>query len=144
MAANRVHQQRALPRATTSNLPAALAIAAVIVGLSALLPLIQSSDATTTNGRLQELGHQQEEWEIRLHELQVEVATLGGLERIEAEATNRFNLVIPRETFYLPLEHPLPSNHVIPMRFLPSQEQPGDLPQEDSILENFFGWLPIP
>ena len=122
----------------------ALAIAAVIVGLSALLPLIQSSGATTTNGRLQELGHRQEEWEIRLHELQVEVATLGGLEKIEVEATNRFNLVIPKETFYLPVEHPRPSNHVIPMRFLPLQEQPDDLPQEDSILESFFGWLPIP
>ena len=144
MAANKVHQQRALPRATTSNLPAALAIAAVIVGLSALLPLVQSSGATTTNGRLQALGHRQEEWEIRLHELQVEVATLGGLERIEAEAKNRFNLVLPRETFYLPLEHPLPSNRVIPMRFLPSHEQPDDLPEEDSILESFFGWLPIP
>jgi cell division protein FtsL len=123
--------------------PLALTVAAVTVGLAALLALMQSSDATTTSARVQRLQDQLADWEARTQELQVEVATLGGLERIEREATERLKMVPATETIYVTVDEPGPEPARLPSRFLPpSQARP--TPGGDTLWDKIFGWLPWP
>ena len=125
------------------GLPLVLTIAAVGVGLAALLALIQSSDATTTSARVQRLEEQLTDWEARTQELEVEVATLGGLERIEQEARERLGMVTPEDTIYVTIDEPGPEPARLPSRFLPPP-QPRATSGGDSFWEKLFGWLPWP
>ena len=125
------------------GLPLVLTMAAVGVGLAALLALIQSSDATTTSARVQRLEDQLTDWEARTQELQVEVATLGGLERIEREARERLKMVTPEDTIYVTIDEPGPEPARLPSRFLPPP-QPSGTSGGDSLWEKLFGWLPWP
>ena len=124
------------------NLPVLLTVCAVAVGLAALIPLIQSSLATTTNSNVQRLEQEQIDWEARLHELELDVATLGSLDRIESEATSRLHMTPPKETRYITVDVPAPEQRRLPSRFLPpepAQKEPGP-----SIWKRLFGWLPLP
>ncbi len=126
-----------------ASLPLALTIAAVGVGLAALLALIQSSDATTTSGRVERLKERLADWEARTQELQMEVATRGGLERIEREARERLGMVPAQETIYVTVDEPGPEPAKLPSRFLPPSRPRRPL-ESDSLWEKLFGWLPWP
>ena len=125
------------------SLPVAITIAAIAIGLAALLPLIQSSDATTINARIQRLQQELADWEARGQELEVTVATLAGLERIEKEAARRFNMVQAQDTIYLTLDVAEPQPRQLPSRFLP-QIQPPPQAETQSIWDKLFGWIPWP
>jgi len=134
------HWPERVPR---PSLAVVVIIAAIAVGLAALFPLIQSSGATTTNGRLQRLRQEQADWEALSQELEVEVATLGGLERIEQEAKRRFQMVPAQETIYLPVDVAGPEPPKLPSRFLPQPERPPPA-KGSSIWDKLFGWIPWP
>lgn len=124
------------------SLPVLLTVCAVAVGLAALIPLIQSSVATTTNSNVQRLEQERIDWEARLHELELDVATMGSLDRIEREAISRLRMTPPKETRYITVDVPAPEQRRLPSRFLPPEpapEEPGP-----SIWERLFGWLPVP
>ena len=74
--------------ARSPNLPVMLTIAAMVIGLAALLPLVQNSGATTTAGKITQLEQQKTAEQAKLRELELNVATLGSLDRIEHEAKN--------------------------------------------------------
>jgi cell division protein FtsL len=119
-----------------------LILAAMIVGLAALLPLVQSSGATTTAGNIRRLEQEREDMQARLQELEVRVAGLGSLSRIEHEATTRLKMVKPQEVHYIRVDAPAPAPHRLPSRYLP---QPADSSSAGSSLwEDVFGWLPLP
>ncbi len=124
------------------SLPVLLILCAVVVGLAALLPLIQSSGATTTNGNIQRLEQERGDWKARLHELELEVATLGSLERIEKEAALRFKMVPPQETRYITVDVPAPEERRLPSRFLPPE--PKKELSQSSLWDRLFGWIPLP
>ena len=136
-------QKSALPRVSTTSLPLVLIAAAVVIGLAALLPLIQSSGATTTSGRLQNMEQARADWVARLQELQVEVATLGGLERIEQEAVTRLKMVPAQETIYLKVDAPRPESRKLPSRFLPTSTTTEES-EDETLWDKLFGWLPLP
>ncbi len=139
--AHRTRHPSAIPQALRSpSLPLLMTLAALAVGVAALLPLLQSSGATTTNGNVQRLEQIHADWQARVNELEVEVATLGGLERIEKEAISRFKMVAPTETVYITVPVPAPQPQRLPSRFLPAQEEPG--PAKKSWWDRLFGWLP--
>jgi len=124
------------------SLPVLLTVCAVAVGLAALIPLIQSSVATTTNSNVQRLEQERIDWEARLHELELDVATMGSLDRIEREAISRLRMTPPKETRYITVDVPAPEQRRLPSRFLPPEptpEEPGP-----SIWHRLFGWLPVP
>ena len=127
------------------SLPVAITVAAIAIGLAALLVLIQSSDATTVNARIQGLQQELADWEARSQELEVAVAASGGLERIEEEAARRFNMVPAKDTIYLTVEGPEPEPRRLPSRFLP-QPQPTPAPESktSSVWDKLFGWIPWP
>lgn len=137
--------QRREPRAIgagASTLPVVLIIAAMIVGMAAFLPLVQSSGATTTGGNIRRLEQEREDWSARLQEQEITVAELGSLTRIEQEARTRLKMAPPEEVHYIRVDAPAPAPHRLPSRYLP--EQPGHTDAGSSLWEDAFGWLPIP
>jgi cell division protein FtsL len=107
-----------------ASLPVILLIAAMIVGLAALLPLVQSSGATTTAGSITQLQQQHDDWQARLEEEQAKVAQLSSMNTIRQEATTRLKMVEPAEKHYITVDAPAPAPDPLPSRFLPQQKQP--------------------
>ena len=136
--------ERAAPRSEGRqlSLPSLMTICLVVIGLAGLLPLIQSSQVTSTSSNVRQLERASNDWEARLQELQAEVAFLGSLDRIEKEARERLGMVPPSETIYITVDTPAPETQLVPLRFLPPKnEQP---PQEDSWWESLLDKLPLP
>lgn len=125
------------------NLPVVLIVAAMVVGVAALLPLVQSSESTSTAGDIRQLEEQRTGWQTQLQELEIEVAGLGSLDRIEKEARTRFKMTVPESTVYIPVGAPPPEARKIPSRYLP-QRSSAEPTSGSSIWEDIFGWLPLP
>jgi cell division protein FtsL len=126
----------------TPSLPVVLILAAVIIGVAALLPLVQSSGATSTEGDIRRLEQQNTDWRARVRALELEVAGLGSLNRIEQEATQRLKMAPPKQTEYIRVDAPGPEPHRLPSRYLPPS--PALEPGDSSLLEDLFGWIPRP
>lgn len=121
------------------TLPVFLILASVAIGVAALLPLIQSSSATDTAGEVRALENQRTDSQARLRALELEVAGLGSLSRIEAEAAARFKMGPPKERYYIGIDAPAPEAHKIPSRYLP--EQPEKSSDSSSLIEDLLDWL---
>jgi cell division protein FtsL len=133
----------ALPGAArASTLPIVLIIAAMIVGLTAMLPLVQSSGATSIAGSVQRLQEDKAALQARLRELETEVATLGSLGRIQQEAKVRLEMEQPKDVRYIRVDLPPPADRRLPSRFLPPQQEPVPANDDSSLWEKLFGWLP--
>jgi cell division protein FtsL len=126
----------------SSNLPIVLVIAALLVGMAALLPLVQSSRVTTTGGSIRQLEQEKQDWQARLQEQEVKVAQLGSLARIEAEAAARFKMVKPKDVRYVRIDAPAPAPHRLPSRFAPADHAAPE--NGGSLWQNLTGWLPLP
>ncbi|MCH8051361.1 MAG: hypothetical protein IIC86_05015 [Chloroflexi bacterium] len=141
MAANR-QGSSAIPEVLQdTNLPVILILVTLVVGIAALLPLVQTSLATSTGGNVSRLEQLREDWQARLHEQEVNVARLGSLDRIESEAQERLKMVAPDSVTYLRVDAPAPAPQRIPSRYLSEEEGPVE---GESLWEEFFGWLPLP
>src|SRR5438093_10898138 len=123
----------------STTLPVLLILAAMVIGIAALLPLVQSSGATTTAGNIQALEQEKTSWQAQLRELETQVATLGSLNRIEAEARDRLGMEPPQVTHYITVDVPPPESQKLPSRFLPNEHPK---PQsESSLWKDLFGWM---
>lgn len=141
MAANR-QGSSAIPEVLQdSNIPVILIMATLVVGIAALLPLVQTSLATSTGGNVSRLEQMREDWQARLHEQEVRVAELGSLDRIEREAKVRLKMVAPDSVTYLRIDAPAPAPHKLPSRYLPDEKEPVE---SGSLWGDLFGWLPLP
>ena len=127
--------------AHSSSLPIVLTVAAMVIGFAAMLPLIQSSGATSTAGNIERLQQERTGLQARLRELEIDVATLGSLGRIETEAKTRLGMEKPKEIHYIPVAMPPPDERKLPSRFLPP-ERPARAADESSLWDDIFGWLP--
>lgn len=141
MATVRKEQRSALETAQAAgSLPVILIMAAIVIGFTALLPLIQSSGATSTAGEIQRLQQERQDWQARLHELEVDVATLGSLARIESEARSRLGMTRPTKVHYITVDAPPPADRKLPSRFLPPETR--TIEADKSLWDSMFGWLP--
>ncbi len=76
MAANR-QRSSAIPEVLQdSNIPVILILVTLVVGIAALLPLVQTSLATSTGGNVSRLEQLREDWQAQLHEQELRVAQL--------------------------------------------------------------------
>ena len=141
MAANRQGSSAVPDVLQDSNIPVILILVTLVVGIAALLPLVQTSLATSTGGNVARLEQLREDWQTRLHEQEVNVAELGSLSRIESEAQERLKMVAPDSVTYLLVDAPAPAPRGIPSRYLSEEEGPVE---GESLWEEFFGWLPLP
>ena len=137
--------ERPAPRAKGRPLgmPVVLTIALVAVGLAGLLPLLQSSQATTIGYNIRQLEHQRNDWEARIHELEAEIASLAALDRIEKEAGQRLNMQAPEHTVYLTVDVVSPESQPIPDRFLPPKKQES-AKEDQSWWQSLLDLLPFP
>ena len=124
-----------------TNIPVILIVAALIVGVAALLPLVQTSLATSTGGNVSRLEQLREDWQARLHEQEIRVAELGSLGRIEREAKVRLKMVAPDSVTYLRVDAPPPAAQKLPSRYLSSEKEPVE---SGSLWGDLFGWIPLP
>ena len=124
------------------SLPIILILAAMIVGVAALLPLVQSSGATSTAGDIRALEQAKTDWRARVRALELEVAGLGSLNRIEQEATQRLKMTPPKETHFIRIDVPAPEPRRLPSRYLPRSAEPEE--SGSSVFETLFGWIPRP
>lgn len=125
------------------NLPVVLIVAAMVVGIAALLPLVQSSESTSTAGDIRRLEEERTAWQTQLQELEIEVAGMGSLDRIEKEARTRFKMTTPEHTEYIPVDAAPPEARKIPSRYLPKGTV-AEPTSGSSVWEDVFGWLPLP
>ena len=132
-----------LTRPHANNLATALIIAIVAIGLAAVVPLTQFSGSTVTNARLQQLSQEKADWNARIHEIQVDIATMGGLSHIATQAQYRFQMVQPDESIYIEVDSSIPSSEAMPSRFMDTGSPDRQI-EEDSLVEKLFGWIPIP
>ena len=141
MAANR-QDSSAMPEVLQdSNIPVILILVTLVVGIAALLPLVQTSLATSTGGNVSRLEQLREDWQARLHEQEVSIARLGSLDRIESEAKVRLKMVAPDSVTYLRVDAPAPAPNKLPSRYLSDEKEPVE---SESLWEDLFGWLPLP
>ncbi|UCH86192.1 MAG: septum formation initiator family protein [Dehalococcoidia bacterium] len=140
-----VADERSAPRAKGRPLgmPVVLTIALVAVGLAGLLPLLQSSQTTTTGYSIRQLERQRNDWEARSHELEAEIASLAALDRIEREARERLHMEAPKDTLYLTVDVPRPESQPVPDRFLPPEKQEG-VEEDRSWWQSLLDLLPFP
>jgi cell division protein FtsL len=139
MATARKHGPAASGMLRSPTLPTLLTIAAVVIGVAALLPLIQSSSTTSTAGEIRDLEVERNDTRARLRALELEVAGLGSLARIEREAAARFKMGPPKAQHYIAVDAPAPEQRKIPSRYLPDQ-----LPEssdDQSIVEDIADWM---
>ena len=118
-----------------------LILVTLVVGIAALLPLVQTSLATSTGGNVSRLEQLREDWQARLHEQEVSIARLGSLDRIESEAKVRLKMVAPDSVTYLRVAAPAPAPNKLPSRYLSDEKEPVE---SESLWEDLFGWLPLP
>lgn len=124
------------------TMPTLLIISALVIGAAALLPLVQSSLATSTNGNVRRLEQDRNDWQARIQELELEVATMAGLDRIEREARTNLKMVGPKETRYITVAAEPPEPRKLPSRYLPLDPEQGQ--SAPAIWERFLDWLPLP
>jgi hypothetical protein len=124
------------------SLAVALAVAAMIVGAAALLPLVQSSGSTATSGQIGRLQQEREDWRARLQEQEVRVAQLSSLAHIENEARTRLEMVEPESVRYILVPAAAPVPHRVPSRYLPEPTSPPDAGK--SVWDEILDRIPVP
>lgn len=139
----RTQRESTVPQSLRApGLPLILTVAIIVVGIAALLPLIQSSGATTTNGHIGQLEREQTDWQARVQEAEAQLAYLSSLNRVEQEAKKRFDMRPPEQVIYIAVPLPGPQQETLPARFLPPPAQ--EAPAGEAWSEKIFGWLPLP
>jgi len=123
------------------SMPMLLILVTLVIGAAALIPLVQSAIATSTNGKVHRLEQQRDDWQARIQELELGVATMAGLDRIERRAREELKMAEPRETRYIAVDAPAPEARKLPGRYLPEPDEKGAGP---SIWEQIVDWLPLP
>lgn len=107
--------------ALAHNLPFLVAVALVLVGVAAILPLRLSTSATTTSIGIQRLEQVKAYWQSCSRQLEERVATLAALERIEREARERLGMVPATGGLRIALGVRQQPAGRIPSRFLPPE-----------------------
>lgn len=141
MATNQRQETQAAPGILGfATMPIVLVLAAMIVGLAALLPLVQSSGATTAVGDITTLQRERDDWQTRLEEEQLKVAQMSSLNAVRTIAVERLQMGEADDIRYIVVDAPAPAADSVPSRLLPEEPQ---APQtNNSLLDDIIGLLP--
>ena len=118
-----------------------LVVAVGIVGLSAMLPVIQNSSATSAGFALQDLEGQQAQLEGEIRLLESDVARLTSLPRIERRALD-IGLTPGPSPYFVTVSEPGPAPAKLPAEYLPGPVRQGD--GTESWWQSLLRWLPLP
>lgn len=118
-----------------------LVVAVGIVGLSAMLPVIQNSSATSAGFALQDLEAQQAQLEGDIRLLESDVARLTSLPRIERRALD-IGLTPGPSPYFVTVDEPGPAPAKLPAEYLPGPVREGG--GTESWWRSLLKWLPLP
>jgi hypothetical protein len=90
----------------------------MLIGATAMLPVVQTSSATTTGFDIDLLEAQAARLESEIAALETETALLRSLDRVEARAAE-LGLVPVESPTYLSIDEPGPAPAKLPARFQP-------------------------
>lgn len=82
--------------------------------------MIQTSGATETGYRMQELERERQDWNSRIHQREAVIAGLSALPRIEQES-RKLGLEPAQAPVYLDVPVPAPDRLRLPARYAPAQ-----------------------
>jgi hypothetical protein len=102
--------------------------AAALVAAAALLPVVQSSTATSEGAETRRLERRRADVQAAIYAAQAEIAQLGSLERIDREARGRLGMAPAERTVMVEVRETAPAAGHVPARFLPPPA--ADQPQE--------------
>lgn len=114
-------------------------VAVLLAGLSAMLPVIQNSAATSRGFDIQASQARQAKLSGDVTLLESDVARLTSLSRIERRASE-IGLSPAPNPFYVTVTEPGPQPAKIPAELLPPRDAPRDAPAP--WWRSLFGWLP--
>ncbi|MCA9823000.1 MAG: hypothetical protein KC482_01825 [Dehalococcoidia bacterium] len=110
-------------------------------GIGAMLPVLETSVATTRGFDNQELTAERLELQGEIRQLEAELANFTSLQRIERRALN-LGLVPADDPIYVEISEPGPEPARIPAGLLP-QATP-ETAEPESWWGSLIGWLPLP
>ena len=101
-----------------------LLVAVVAIVIVALLQLVQTSEAATSNFAIQQLEEDRLEFRTRTSQLEAEIAALSSLSRIEQEARDRLGLepAAAQQSLKVNVAWPGADQQQLPTRFAPDEE----------------------
>lgn len=88
------------------------------VAIAALLPVLQTSDATATAARLRALDRERAGLQAQVRLQEAQVGELASLTRVEQAARERLQMTPARPTTVLEVTAP-PPDRLVPERYLP-------------------------
>ena len=100
----------------------------LVVGVSAMLPVIQSSAATSEGFRTQASQSDEARLNAQISQLETDVAQLTSLPRIQRRATE-LGLAPAENPIYVRVDEPGPAPAKIPSEYLPAPAPKTDLPE---------------
>lgn len=98
--------------------------AAGLVAAAALLPVVQSSNATSAGYETRQLERRKADLQASLYNAQSEIAEQGSLQRIDREARERLGMVPSARTVVLTIDDRPPAPWQVPSRFLVPEATP--------------------
>jgi Septum formation initiator len=99
-----------------------LVAAFVGLGLVGLLPVLESSSATTTGFTVTELEAQRDQLKSEVNQLESEVASFAALDYVERQATDRLGMVEPGERIFISVDKPAPALERLPSTYQASED----------------------
>ncbi|HEY8490892.1 MAG TPA: septum formation initiator family protein [Dehalococcoidia bacterium] len=117
------------------------ALLASVLGLAALLPVIQSSSVTTAGYRVRQLQQENARQEAEVAALEAEVARLSSRERIEQRARD-LGMVPVQDPLYIEVDAPGPGALHVPRRYTPPPPtaEPADRSWWEPLLDAVRFW----
>jgi hypothetical protein len=124
--------------------PLSLLLALGLVVAAMLLPVVQSSDATTTGYSIQKRSQELADLNARVYNTQAEIAQLDSTERVRKEAA-RLGLVQPSPgAVSIAIEAPAPDGVLMPRRFMPAPPPAAPAARHHSLFWKVLHIVPIP
>jgi hypothetical protein len=115
---------RARPAARGLRLPGFGTVAAsALVAAAALLPVVQSSNATTTAHDIRRLETRKADLQAAIYNAQTEIAQLGSLERIDHEARGRLGMTTASRSTVVQVSEASSAPRQVPARYLPQEDK---------------------
>lgn len=113
----------------------------LVVGVSAMLPVLQSSTATSEGFKTQESQAQESKLQGEISVMEAEVSQLTSLTRIQRRATE-MGLGPSDNPVYVHVDEPGPAPAKIPSEYLPRTSRVSESPAP--WWQSLIGWLPLP
>jgi hypothetical protein len=123
LSSSRSHvHERPAPRVLRLPSLGILAASGLVAG-AALMPVVQTSNATTTGYENRRMEARKTDIQAAIYNAQTEIAQLGSLERIDKEARGRLGMVPADRSTIVTVQEAAPEQRQVPARFLPQPQE---------------------